>query len=337
MPRKSRIDAPGSLHHIIVRGIERGVIFLDEGDCRNFLSRLSSLVKETGTSCCAWALIPNHFHLLLKTGRIPIAQIMRRLLTGYALFHNRRHARAGHLFQNRYKSILCQEDAYFLELVRYIHLNPLRSGIVSTIDKLDRFPYCGHGAIVGKQPNDWQDAQSVLALFAAAVAPARRRYKEFVAKAVSQGRRDDLTGGGLVRSVRGWEGVEALRRGNMFQKSDERILGNSDFVEKALAGAQEQMERRYRLKSPGFDLQKLAERVSQLLAVDASEVFAPGKQRKRSAARSLLCYWAARELNLSQSYLSQTLRLSPAGIAACVQRGEKLARDKGYSLEGSAK
>ena len=207
MPRKSRIDAPGSLHHIIVRGIERGVIFLDEGDCRNFLSRLSSLVKETGTSCCAWALIPNHFHLLLKTGRIPIAQIMRRLLTGYALFHNRRHARAGHLFQNRYKSILCQEDAYFLELVRYIHLNPLRSGIVSTIDKLDRFPYCGHGAIVGKQPNDWQDAQSVLALFAAAVA-IRSLWPKLSARA-----------GATISPAEAW--FEACEAGKALKRSEE--------------------------------------------------------------------------------------------------------------------
>jgi REP element-mobilizing transposase RayT len=99
-------------------------VFQDDHDRDNFLQRLSTIATETRTACCAWALIPNHFHLLLKTGETPIATVMRRLLTGYAVSCNRRHHRHGHLFQNRYKSILCQEDAYLLELVRYIRLNP---------------------------------------------------------------------------------------------------------------------------------------------------------------------------------------------------------------------
>ena len=131
MPRNSRIDAAGALHHIIARGIERRPIFQDESDGDNFLQRLGIILKETGTQCYAWTLIPNHFHLLLKSGLVPISQVMGRLLTGYAVSYNRRHRRSGHLFQNRYKSILCQKDQYFLELVRYLHLNPLRARIVS--------------------------------------------------------------------------------------------------------------------------------------------------------------------------------------------------------------
>jgi REP element-mobilizing transposase RayT len=125
MPRKARIDAPGAVHHIIVRGIERGIIFRDDKDRNDFLTRLGKILNETKTPCFAWALIPNHFHLLLKTGSLPVATVMGRLLTGYATSFNRRYHRSGHLFQNRYKSILCQEEAYLKELVRYIHLNPL--------------------------------------------------------------------------------------------------------------------------------------------------------------------------------------------------------------------
>ena len=110
MPRKSRIDAAGSLHHIIVRGIERGVIFEDNIDRDRFVERLSGILSETATPCYAWVLIPNHFHLLLKTGMTPIRNVMQRLLTGYAVSYNRRHTRSGHLFQNRYKSILCQRN-----------------------------------------------------------------------------------------------------------------------------------------------------------------------------------------------------------------------------------
>jgi len=108
MPRKARIDAPGALHHIICRGIERRKIFDDDIDRDNFLDRLGSISIETSTTCYSWALIPNYFHLLLKTGKVAISTVMRWLLTGYAVSYNRRHRRSGHLFQNRFKSILCK-------------------------------------------------------------------------------------------------------------------------------------------------------------------------------------------------------------------------------------
>jgi putative transposase len=106
MPRKARLDAPGALHHIIVRGIERRKIFKDDSDRDNFLNRLGGILRDSQTRCFAWALMSNHFHLLLRTGLVPISDVMRRLLTGYAVSFNLRHRRSGHLFQNRYKSIL---------------------------------------------------------------------------------------------------------------------------------------------------------------------------------------------------------------------------------------
>ena len=133
MPRKARIDAPGALHHVIVRGIERRKIFRSDYDRKNFLNRLEKLIPDTQTDCFAWALIPNHVHLLLRTGLIPVSVFMSRLLTGYAVWFNKKYRRHGQLFQNRYKSILCQEDLYLKELVRYIHLNPLRAGQVENI------------------------------------------------------------------------------------------------------------------------------------------------------------------------------------------------------------
>ena len=149
MPRKARIDAPGALHHIIVRGIEKRKIFEDDKDRDQFIKRLGDILTEVETPIYAWALIPNHVHLLLKTGLTPIATIMSRLLTGYAGYFNRRHRRHGHLFQNRYKSILCQEEPYFRELVRYIHLNPLRAKLVRELKALDKNPYSGHSAVLG--------------------------------------------------------------------------------------------------------------------------------------------------------------------------------------------
>ncbi len=177
MPRRSRIDTAGALHHVMVRGIERGTIFRNDSDRNHFLERLGEILQDTKTPCYAWALIPNHFHLLLRTGTVPISTVMRRLLTGYALWYNRTHRRHGHLFQNRFKSILCQEDAYLLELVRYIHLNPMRAHLVKDLDELNRYPYCGHGVLMEKVKNPWQDTESVLGMFGEKLGVARRAYR----------------------------------------------------------------------------------------------------------------------------------------------------------------
>ena len=332
MPRKARIDAPGALHHIMARGIEGRPIFQSDYDRKDFIDRLALLLEETETKCFAWALIPNHFHLLLKTGIAPMSKVMLRLLTGYSVSYNLRHKRQGHLFQNRYKSILCQEDPYLLELVRYIHLNPIRANLVPDIESLKHYPHCGHGTLMGKFKNDWQDTVGVLRLFGKRISEARRQYKDFVHKGIDQGRRNDLTGGGLVRSVGGWKNVKAMRKAKLWQKSDERILGDGDFVEQTLASNQEPLEQKYSLQARGYDMDKVADRVCELLDVKRSDIWAPGKDRYRVKARSLLCFWASRELKISQAELSQKFKLSPTAISLCVKRGEEMVRDKGYML-----
>ena len=332
MPRQSRIDAPGALHHIIARGIERGNIFRDKTDQNRFLDRLGRIIQETRTSCFAWALIPNHFHLLLKTGQAPIATVMRRLLSGYATYHNKRHRRSGHLFQNRYKSILCQEDAYLLELVRYIHLNPIRAKLVKDVKALDKSTTSGHSVILGNVKQEWQDVEWVLKLFDKRIGAARKKYRAFVQKGIPHGKRTDLTGGGLIRSSGGWTAVKAMRKAKIFQKSDERILGDGDFVEQVLAEAQEKMEKKYALLADGYDLERLAVKVSELMGIKASEIWAPGKERKRVKARSLYCYWATRELGISMAELARKLKLSLSSISLSVKRGEELAGTNGYKL-----
>ena len=144
----------------------------------------------------------------------------------------RDHRRHGHLFQNRYKSILCQEYSYLLELVRYIHLNPLRAKLVVDMDALGKYPFCGHGVIMGKHVRGWQEIDTVLAYFGKRVEPARRSYRAFVTKGIEQGRRWDLTGGGLIRSAGGWAAVKALKMEKVHVKSDERVLGDGDLWKK---------------------------------------------------------------------------------------------------------
>lgn len=332
MPRKTRIDAPGALHHIIARGIERKKVFRDDADRAEFLKRLAGILADTATSCLAWALIPNHFHLLLRTGSTPISSVMRRLLTGYAIYFNRRHRRSGHLFQNRYKSIFCQEDAYLLELVRYIHLNPLRAKLVSGIDELESYPFCGHSAIMGKVDRDWQQTDHILSLFNSNFSTARSAYRQYVQDGIAMGRRNDLIGGGLIRSQGGWASVKNLRATGSFQKGDERILGDSDFVENALRNSEEKLERTSRLAMEGFDFDRVVKRVAELLELSADEVLSIGRKRQIVTARRLLCFWATSELGLSQAWLARRLKISQPAVSAAVESGRKLAAEKIYTL-----
>jgi REP element-mobilizing transposase RayT len=333
MPRQARIDAPGALQHIICRGIERRKIFWTDYDRDNFVDRLGHILEETSTACYAWALLPNHFHLLLRTGASTITTVMRRLLTGYVVAFNRRHNRCGYLFQNRYKSILCQEHPYLLELVRYIHLNPLRAKVVKTMQQLDRYSYCGHSALMGLNETEWQDIHKVLSLFGKRVTSARKHYRIFVEKGISKGKRPDLIGGGLIRSNGGWTAFKAKASQGVHLKGDERILGDSDFVRCVLKEAQEDLSRRYRLKADGFDFKKVVGRVSELLNIESYEILSTGNQPWRVKARSLVCYWAVKELGLAGTEVAKKLGLTQPAVSKAVRRGEKFALVNRLSLE----
>ena len=149
---------------------------------------------------------------------------------------------------------------------------------------------------------------------------------------IAQGRRKDLTGGGLLRSAGGWEGVKDLREKRVYQRNDERILGDGDFVDRVLASAEEKMEKRYRLRTGGFDLERVASRVSEVLGVKPEAVWAKGKYRRIVEARSLLCYWSVRELGVSMSSLSRKLGISIPSVSESVARGQRIAEDRDLIL-----
>lgn len=332
MPRQARIDAPGALHHLIIRGIERRRIFQDDRDRNDFLNRLGDILLETATPCYAWALIPNHVHLLLRTGTVPIATVMRRVLTGYAVTYNLRQGRHGPLFQNRYKSILCQEDPYLLELVRYIHLNPLRAKLVEGLTALETYPYCGHGVILGRREESWQDADLVLGYFGRQRSLARKRYREYVKEGAEVGRRPDLVGGGLIRSVGGWTRVKEIKRGGERLKGDERILGDGEFVDEVLNASEEHYQRRDRLRGVGYGLERLAQEVSESLGIQPERIWVRGRYAEVVEGRSLFCYWAVRELGMMATELAKRFGLSQPAVSISVKRGERIAKERGLNL-----
>ena len=315
MPRAARLDIPGLLQHVIVRGIEKRDIFLDDVERGYFVKRLSQLLLETGTECLAWVLMTNHVHLLLPPKGTKLALLMRRLLTGYAVRFNLRYRRNGHLFQNRYKSIVCEEDPYLLELVRYLHLNPLRAGLVKRIEELDRYRWSGHAALMGQEDLPGQNTEEVLSYFGWRVKVSRRRYREYIMEGISRGRREGLTGGGL-RRVRKLTGLEEI------EEFDERILGSGEFVkrlrkEKALSDG----------ISARMSIKDLVERVVRVFGTEVEDI----KRRKRSRrvvdARSVISYFAVREMGRNGAELGRMLNMSRSGVSIAADRGELLVRD----------
>jgi REP element-mobilizing transposase RayT len=315
MPRAARLDIAGLLQHVIVRGTEKRNIFLDGKDRESFLVRFSNLLQETETGCLAWALMSNHDHLLLRPKRTKLAVLMRRLLTGYAINFNLRHQRTGHLFQNRYKSIVCQEDPYLLELVRYIHLNPFRAGLVKEMNALDHYRWSGHAVLMGNRELPGQKTDEVLTCFGKRVRNARRHYREFVMDGVTQGKRDELVGGGLRRTLKlaGFEEVTAY---------DERVLGSGEFVEQLRQ--EKELSDRLPMVMP---LKELIEGIANFFGIKSETLKQRNRSKPLSDARSVIGYFAVRELGYNGAEVARMLNISRSGVSMAAGRGENLVRD----------
>ncbi len=346
MPRQARLDAPGLLQHVMARGIERREIFGNDEDRKDFLGRFAFLLEETRTQCYAWALIPNHFHLLLRTGPVSLKRLMRRLLTGYAGGFNRRHKRCGHLFQNRYKSIVCEEDNYLLELIRYIHLNPLRADLVEDLDALEKYPWSGHGVLVGAMENPLvpvlheksrisqafkeqrkfsglaeKTVDEVLAYFGKNLADARRKYRNFVEKGFALGRRPEFQGGGLFRSSGGkMAALSELKKGNK-EKSDSRVLGGGDFVKAALRQAEKRFEKKYLPKRP---IGEIVEEIAGKAGLSPQSICSKSRTKEICRARALFAYMAVEETGCTCADIANFLGISQSSVLNAVKRGKIL-------------
>ena len=316
MPRAARLDIPGVLQHIMARGIEKREIFRDRNDRHAFLERLSEIIIEGQAKLYAWALMPNHFHLLLRPQVASMVDIMRRLMTGYSVWHNRRHKRSGHLFQNRYKSIVVEEERYFLELVRYIHLNPIRGRLLTELSQLDTNPYTGHAVILGKQRYACQDVDWVLGWFGNQVGKARRKYRAFVKAGFQQGVREELRGGGLIRSSGGREKF-AARPKEEREMGDERILGDGSFVECTLKKCQKRQPRKTASVERILTEVCRKSRISQALILSGSRV------RPVSTARRLFLLRAYEEAGASYARLGRICGLAHTSVKQAIEKARE--------------
>jgi len=314
----------------MVRGIERCRIFRSNKDREDLLNRLADIVVSSGTSVYAWSLLENHAHFLLRTGKVGLSRTMRRLLTGYAVSFNRRHKRVGHLFQNRFKSIIVEEGSYLLELVRYIHLNPLRVGLVRDVGELDEYRWTGHGALLGEVERAWQDVDYVLEQFGVSLSEARRAYREFVAEGVSEGSRPDLVGGGLIRSIGGRENLAELRRGREKWAFDERVLGSSRFVVQLW-----EEERRASVEDPRKEkkqLDRLLRVAAKRLRVSRQEVVSGSRRRVASRCRQVVSWVSVSELGIPAVSVAKLLGVTVPSVLQAIEKGRDLVEEADWDV-----
>lgn len=323
MPRQARLDAPGTLHHVVVRGIEKRRIVDDDKDRQNFVIRLGDLAKETQTPIYAWSLLTNHAHLLLRSGPLGLPKFMRRFLTGYAVTYNLHHQRQGHLFQNRYHSIVCDEDTYFRELVRYIHLNPLTAQMVNTLSELDRYSWCGHAVVMGRIKNDWQDREHVLSWFGKKEGEARSAYRKYIEEGIVQGGRPELDGGGIVRSYGGWSAVLSLRKSEENIIGDQRILGTGDFVERVLSESEGRMGDRHSLVERRKRMETILKQECQKGNTALEELQMGSRRSNVPYVRSAVAQRLVKELGMPLAEVARQLGVSTSAVCRIMERSDK--------------
>lgn len=324
MPRQARIDYPGALHHIIGRGIERRAIFKKEADKSLYFKIIKEQLSKSSVQIYAWCIMDNHFHILLQTGKTSISEFMRRILTGYAVNYNKIHNRAGHLFQNRYKSILCDKDEYLLPLIRYIHQNPVKAKVVN-ISKLSGYHWAGHRDILKKHGEGIIAREEVLGYFGKTEQKAIAAYKEYMNDGLEQ--KEDYEGGGLIRSAGGFETLLEKRRIGDLQMYDERMLGDGDFVEKVYNAIEEEDNKKIK------DIETLVKNIAKYYKVKEAEIIETRKKEIREA-RNVLVYAATKYLGESGSSIGKKLGIGVAAASIAKEKGRCICRDRKEILEG---
>ncbi|MFH1258906.1 MAG: transposase [Elusimicrobiota bacterium] len=322
MPRQARLDIPGALHHIMLRGSNKSKIFCDDQDRNLFIQRLGNNISEAACKVYAWALMGNHAHILFKSGQKGISTVMRRLLTGYAIYFNRKYKRSGHLFENRYKSILCEEDKYLLSLIRYIHLNPVRAKIITNMKQLDLYSWTGHRAIIGTDNYPWMDIKSVLWQFSTRENTAKTAYRKFVEEGITDGRKPELTGGGLIRSQGGWSQVLSMRQHGQREEYDERILGSGEFVSAVLKETDNKLVRQLKLcrKNNRTSIDKIMEEECNNRGINRKELENGSRRKKISKARAAIAQRGIEELGLSAAEIARHLGVNTSSIIRAIKK-----------------
>ena len=292
MPRKPRIEYSGAFYHVIVRGNQKQRIFKDPSDFQKYLLTLTVYKNRMGCRIYAYVLMNNHVHLLLETGDAPLSKIMQGVNQTYTVYFNRKYRTVGHLFQGRFKAILCDRDAYLLGLVKYIHQNPLRAKIT---EKIDAYAWSSHPAYIGKvNPLGLVDTDQVLRVFSESKTRARREYREFLAE------------------------EETLDKNSVYTTIDQRIQGDDEFADRVLEQQDQETAQIMRRKK---SLDAIATVVEARLGVARKDLCSYSRTTGIAQARRIFAK-AANALGYRGSEIARYLKKDPAAVTRYLREGE---------------
>lgn len=304
MARKPRIHVPGGVYHVMLRGNAGQDIFFDDEDRYHFYLLLQEGQSRFGHRIHGFCLMSNHVHLAVQVGEEPLSKIMQNLSFRYTRWINRKQKRIGHLFQGRYKAILVEKDSYLLELVRYIHLNPVRAKMVR---QPSAYPWSGHRCYLGKETLPWLHTEWVLSQFGKRLNTCRKRYEEFVRAGRGEGYREEFHGG-----------VE-----------DQRVLGNDQFVEKMLG-----TEVLPSYKGKQIQLIDLVRHVCKKYQLKEEDLASAGRSRYASEARQVVGWLAMMTDNITLTEVAQHFGRDVTTLSRGVRRMEdKIKKSKIFARE----
>jgi REP element-mobilizing transposase RayT len=288
MPRPPRLDTAGTVTHVTARGNEKRPLWRDDADRERYLDLLGEACARNGARCLAFCLMPNHVHLALQSGASPVSRVVHDVHSRYAQYFNRRYDRSGHLFQGRFHGVVVDRDAYLLEVVRYIHRNPVKARLALGPEE---YPWSSHRHYLGAAPS-WLATGEVLGLLAGSRPKARRLFQEFVAGTAS-GRYDP----------------EAARLGAAF--------GDDDFVRTALAraGKGDLVQRLLTVES-------VVEAVAAREGTTLAELSGPRRLRSLSRVRSLCALLGREVARIPLASTARLFRRDPSTISRDVAQYE---------------
>lgn len=261
MVRKPRVQFPGALYHVIGRGNQQQDIFLIDEDYSCYMNYLLDYHQRFHFILYAYVLMPNHIHLMLETGEVPLSKIMQCLQLRYSQYFNRKYRKKGHLFQGRYKSILCDRDTYLLELIRYLHLNPIRAGIVT--HPAD-YPWSSHQIYVGKKKAKWVETELILSQFGKKKRESVKRYQKFILDGLGMKHREDY-----------------------YKVVDQRYLGDDTFIDQISKKRKEYEKEGPILRIPLVEIEDL---VCHRMGMTREILHSASRYRKAVKARSIIAY-----------------------------------------------
>jgi REP element-mobilizing transposase RayT len=319
MPRKARLNVPGAVYHVMGRCLDHLALFVDDDDHERFLSVLGLYLERTATRCYGWAFMRNHYHLVIRLGNRELWELMKPLNMHYAQFHRNKYGRRGPLFMDRFKSIATQDQNYVQELVRYVHLNPVRAGICKSLEALDKYPWSGHSALMGLKNRNFQDTGTVLKRFGRTVSDAREKYRKFLSEGMESDDQSDM----LVALVRkSNSGSEGGRSANCW------VIGDPEFVKNAVASVEANRLRISRFEREGGSLGTIADKICRKFGITPELLKERHRGGAASDARKAFAYVAAKEFRASLGVVADYLGVGRTAVSAMSRDGRGIAESK---------